>query len=368
MTVIKVLYLDDEENNLNSFKASFRRLYEIYTAGNASMAFDILNQTSVHVIISDQRMPDMTGVEFFKKVKTIHPDPIRILLTGYTDVETLADAINEGDVYRYITKPWNDLELNNSIRNAYEVYKTRVELREKVTELQKTNDELNRFIYSISHELRAPLASALGVISLARLENVYTPHQKGSEYWELIEECCNKLDYNITNTIQYYKNSRYESISETVDFQKLATRLIALHKLANKSGEKIKFDVSIEQNVPFTGDVFRIEVIIGNLISNAIKYQRPEESNKSIKINAKVTPLDAVITVADNGVGILNEHLGKIFSQFFKVRNQKGTGLGLFIVKEALAKINGKISVQSTFGLGTTFTIRIPNHHHNTLQ
>ncbi|MFT4095439.1 MAG: hybrid sensor histidine kinase/response regulator [Niabella sp.] len=361
MTTIKVLYIDDEENNLNSFKANFRRLYEIYTAKSADIAMDILSQTEIHVILSDQRMPDITGVEFFKKIKKLYPNPIRILITGYTDINALADAINEGDIYRYINKPWNELELNNSIQNAYDVYRTRLDLKEKLVELQKTNDELNRFIYSISHELRAPLASALGVINLAKLDHVYEISEKNSEYWSLIEECCSRLDYNITSTLQYYKNGRHQTVKEDVDFRKLIDDLIAMHKLANNVKDNIRFDINIDQKENFAGDVFRIEIVLGNLISNAIKYQRPEEANKYIKIDVKVSVIDVVINIIDNGVGILNEHLNKIFNQFFRVQNQRGTGLGLFIVREALNKINGKISVESAVNSGTRFTLRIPN-------
>ena len=361
MTIIKVLYVDDEENNLSSFRANFRRLYEIYTANSGTAALDILSQTEVHVVISDQRMPNMTGVELFKKIKKLYPEPIRILLTGYTDIEALADAINDGDIYRYITKPWNEIELNNSIQNAYDVFRTRRELKEKLVELQKTNDELNRFIYSISHELRAPLASALGVINLAKLDHVYAESEKGYEYWGLMEDCCERLDYNITSTLQYYKNNRYSSVKEEVNFEKLIEDLVTMHKLANNVDDKIRFEVNIDQPEKFVGDVFRIEVIIGNLISNAIKYQNPEEKNKLIKIEVKVNRLDAIITITDNGLGILNDHLNKIFNQFFRVHNQKGTGLGLFIVREALARLDGKISVESVVNSGTKFTIRIPN-------
>jgi response regulator RpfG family c-di-GMP phosphodiesterase len=154
---VRVLYIDDEENNLQAFKASFRRQYEIYTAISAAEGLKILQNVSIQVILADQKMPGTTGVEFFKSITETFPDPIRILLTGYTDIEALADAINHGDIYRYITKPWNDLELHNSIKNAYDAYRAKIDLRNKVAELEKTNDELNRFIYSISHELRAPL-------------------------------------------------------------------------------------------------------------------------------------------------------------------------------------------------------------------
>lgn len=352
---VKVLYIDDEENNLLAFKASFRRQYEIYTANSAAEGLKVLQNLSVEVIIADQKMPQTTGVEFFKSIASTYPDPVRILLTGYTDIAALADAINHGDIYRYITKPWNDLELHNSIKNAHDAYRAKIDLRNKVLELEKTNDELNRFIYSISHELRAPLVSVIGIVNLVKMEGLY--HSSG-EYWELIESCSNKLDYYIQKTLQYYKNNKNVSDKSAIDFQKLVDEIIDLYAYTDR---ETTFNVCINQPYPFMGDAFRIEVILGNLISNAIKYQKDSEQNKSVDIKIDVSSFSAEILITDNGLGILNEHLEKIFTQFFKTKNNKGSGLGLFIVKEALNKINGKIDVSSSLDQGTTFKITIPN-------
>lgn len=352
---VKVLYIDDEENNLLAFKASFRRQYEIYTANSAAEGLKVLENLSVEVIIADQKMPETTGVEFFKSITHSYPDPIRILLTGYTDIAALADAINHGDIYRYITKPWNDLELHNSIKNAHDAYRAKIDLRNKVKELEKTNDELNRFIYSISHELRAPLVSVIGIVNLVKMEGLY--HSSG-EYWELIESCSNKLDYYIQKTLQYYKNNKNVTEKVDINFKKLVDEIIDLYSYTDRD---TKFNLNITQHHNFMGDAFRIEVILGNLISNAIKYQKDTELNKIVDIAIEVTPFSAEIAITDNGLGILNDHLEKIFTQFFKTKNNKGSGLGLFIVKEALNKINGKISVSSSINQGTTFKITIPN-------
>ena len=354
-TTVKVLYIDDEENNLHAFKAGFRRQYEIYTAISAADGLKILENVAVHVVIADQRMPEITGVEFFKSITETYPDPTRILLTGYTDIEALADAINHGHIYRYITKPWNELELHNSIKNAYDAYKAKIDLRNKVAELEKTNDELNRFIYSISHELRAPLVSVIGIVNLVKMEDLF--HSSG-EYWKLIETCSNKLDYYIQKTLQYYKNNKIESDQSPVDFEKLISELIKLYSYTDK---ETKFTVDIDQEEVFVGDAFRIEVILGNLISNAINYQKVNEPNKKVAISVKVNKEIAEIKVRDNGIGILDEHLEKIFAQFFKGKNHHGSGLGLFIVKEALNKINGHIAVSSDTIDGTTFKITLPN-------
>jgi two-component system response regulator PhcR len=352
---VRVLYIDDEENNLQAFKASFRRQYEIYTAISAAEGLKILENISVQVILADQKMPGTTGVEFFKSIADSYPDPIRILLTGYTDIEALADAINHGDIYRYITKPWNDLELHNSIKNAYDAYKSKIDLRNKVAELEKTNDELNRFIYSISHELRAPLVSAMGIVNLVKMEGLY---ESSGDYWSLIETCSNKLDYYIQKTLQYYKNNKTVSEHSLIDFHQLIPELIDLYSYADK---ETKFMVDIDQKMLFYGDSFRIEVILGNLISNAIKYQKETELNKKVNIYIAVKRDLVEISIHDNGMGILNEHLENIFTQFFKSKVNHGSGLGLFIVKEALNKINGKIAVSSDPTEGTTFKITIPN-------
>ena len=105
---ITILYVDDELNNLVSFKAVFRIKYNIYTAISGEEAISILKNKAVHIIITDQRMPNMTGVEFLESIIEEHPDPIRILLTGYADMNAVIDAINKGKIFHYLTKPWNE--------------------------------------------------------------------------------------------------------------------------------------------------------------------------------------------------------------------------------------------------------------------
>ncbi|MNL19928.1 Histidine protein kinase SaeS [compost metagenome] len=194
----------------------------------------------------------------------------------------------------------------------------------------------------------------MGVINLVKMEGVY---EANSEYWGLIETCSNRLDYYIQKTLQYYRNNKMISEHTLVDFEQLIPGLIELYSFTDR---KTTFTVNINQQTAFYGDAFRIEVILGNLISNAIKYQKENETNKKVNINIEVSKEFAEISIADNGMGILNEHLEKIFTQFFKSSINHGSGLGLFIVKEALNKINGKIAVSSDTE-GTTFKITIPN-------
>lgn len=139
---IALLYIDDEVNNLVAFKANFRRDYEIHTAETTGKALDILKTTKIHIIITDQRMPGKNGVEFLEEIMPEFPDPIRILLTGYSDIQVVIDAINKGQIFRYITKPFSDVEIKMAIDNAMEVYNLREENRELLKKLSEANEQL----------------------------------------------------------------------------------------------------------------------------------------------------------------------------------------------------------------------------------
>jgi response regulator RpfG family c-di-GMP phosphodiesterase len=139
---IHILYVDDEIHNLNAFKASFRRLYTVFTASSGEEAEEVLSKQEIHIIISDQRMPKMTGIEFFESILDKYPEPIRMLLTGYADINAVIDAINKGQVYKYFSKPWNDDELKQNIDKAYEVYSLRKENKELTAKLLDVNEKL----------------------------------------------------------------------------------------------------------------------------------------------------------------------------------------------------------------------------------
>jgi response regulator RpfG family c-di-GMP phosphodiesterase len=137
-----VLYIDDEKNNLSSFKASFRRQFNIITAESAAEAKKILASDTVHIIVSDQRMPQTTGIEFFASILHEYPDPIRMLLTGYADIQAVIDAINLGQVFRYFTKPWNDADITRHIGDAFELYKLKMQNKELTEKLIENNNKM----------------------------------------------------------------------------------------------------------------------------------------------------------------------------------------------------------------------------------
>jgi len=139
---IAVLYVDDEVNNLIGFKANFRKDYVVHVAESAEDAMNILNTNPIQVIITDQRMPRMTGVEFLESVLKTHPNPIRMLLTGYSDIQTVIEAINKGQVYKYIMKPFDEAEMRVAINNAHEIYALREENKNLIERLKLANEQL----------------------------------------------------------------------------------------------------------------------------------------------------------------------------------------------------------------------------------
>lgn len=229
-------------------------------------------------------------------------------------------------------------------------------------ELKKTNSELDRFVYSASHELRAPLASVLGLIKI-----ILNEETKADLVFkvEMIEQSVQRLDSFIRDIVQYSQNKHLNIASEKIEFRNLLNEsLESLWYLENR--EKINIDVVINEEIGFFSDIKRISIILNNLISNAIKYHDIEKSNPTINITINTSVKEAVIEVSDNGVGIPDEHLNKIFDMFYRVSSKvMGTGIGLFVIKEIVSKINGNIEVKSKETEGTTFKITLPNQQLN---
>jgi len=353
---ISVLYVDDEENNLISFHSFFRKDYQMYTATNVADAFNILEKNDIHVIVTDQKMPLVTGVEFLEQTIEKYPDAIRLLITGYTELKLVIEAINKGQIHKYIEKPWDWDKLKLILENCADLYRGRRALKDKNEELQKTNDELNRFIYSASHDLRSPLTSIMGILQLARLEENLT-----LEYLDIIDKNIQKLDKYIKNIISYYQNSRSEELLESINFSQMIEQEI---EMLTGNDSDVIFEVNVQQNSEFIGDHFRIRLVINNLISNAIKYRNPEVSEHRIKIDIDVNQTEANIIISDNGIGIHEDHLENIFKMFYRAQlhhNKQGSGLGLFIVKESIDKLEGTVTVKSKPSVGTIFEVKTPN-------
>ncbi len=231
-------------------------------------------------------------------------------------------------------------------------------LKSQYKELKKTNSELDSFVYSASHELRAPLASVLGLIHLILMEE---QEPQLALHLNMMEKSIERLDDFIKDIIEYSRNKHVDVKLETINFTNLLeSSLESLWYLENTN--KINIEININDKVRFVSDSKRISIVLNNFISNAIKYHDIEKKAPSIWLDVTTTKKEAIITIKDNGLGIEEKEIDKIFNMFYRVSSKiMGSGIGLFIVKEVLAKLNGVLSVESKLGEGSMFTIKIPN-------
>ncbi len=356
---IKILYIDDEPDNLVGFKASLRLDYHILTAVNVPQALSCLeNHPDIRIIFCDQRMPNKTGVEFFEDIRISYPLPVRILLTAYTDVESIIDAINKGNIFRYVKKPWAEADIISAIDEANKFYKANSMLAIKNDELEKAYNELNKFAYSVSHDIRGPLSGILGAINVAReIDDI----EEMKEMLFLMEKSLKKLDTYILSMHDYYSLQRGELKVSEIDYKKLIDELKDIYVVLSKTNG-IEFNISIRQDEVFRSDIMPLKLIFNNLLSNAFKYQDKTRTDKKVEVIIEVEKTIATIYIKDTGIGILGSHIGEIFNLFYRANSQEvGSGFGLYNVKSALLKLNGQIEVNSVMHQGTTFKVTIPS-------
>lgn len=225
---------------------------------------------------------------------------------------------------------------------------------QKNSELQKVNEELDRFVYSVSHDLRSPLSSILGLINIARLTE---DRHELNEILSMIKGRVNSQDHFIREIIDYSRNARTETTIEPINLYQLIDEVILSLKYHSEA-DRIEFRNLVPPNLTIHSDHIRLRVIISNLVGNSIKYHDYYKAKPFIEV--RVDP-EGAISVEDNGSGMSVHHQEKIFQMFYRGSDKStGSGLGLFITREAVTKLGGQISVKSTHGEGSVFRVVIP--------
>ncbi len=246
---------------------------------------------------------------------------------------------------------------DGAIRDATEIKNAQQKLKNQNIQLKKLNSELDSFVYSASHDLKAPLSSVKGLIHLAQQE---TNKDKLDYYLLLINKSIDKLNNFIDDIINLSRNARQEVDIQKIDFKSLIDESLDNFKYL-KNFDLIDKDIIIDQNFTFRSDRRRLIVIFNNLISNSIRYFNPAVEKPFLKISISHAGTNLIISVNDNGLGIEKQYLKKIFDMFFRASSYSdGSGIGLYIVKETVEKLGGKISVVSEFSKGSTFKISLP--------
>ncbi len=395
----KILFVDDEKEMLSSFKRLFID-YNclVYTASSGAEALDLLKKESIDVVVSDQRMPEMCGIELLEHVKKSFPDIIRILITGYSDNKATVDSINRCEIFRYIEKPWNNHELKNTIKLAFELKKLREdncnllklterqnielkalnkELGEKVKlhinlcnlqkklhkelttnyeALKKAEKARDTMCHMIVHDLRNPLGIIKGCVQLLESRINDTANKTISIILETIERMVVLL-----NSILYVSKLESEEINVSLKSINIAQLINDISNEYIPQAEKKRISLSVDcdsNEIIANADKALMPRILENLVNNSLKY-----SKSYIKISAKKQKDSVIICVSDDGPGIPEKHKEDIFERFFQIddcpeRKRSGVGLGLAFCKTAVKAQNGSIWVESREGKGSSFKIK----------
>jgi signal transduction histidine kinase len=223
--------------------------------------------------------------------------------------------------------------------------------------LKKTNEELDRFVYSTSHDLRAPLSSVLGLVNLAQTNSNNSETQ---QYLGMMKERVHALEFFIKEITDFSRNNRVRVYREEVNLAEMANSIWETLRYASEA-QGIEFKLDFPTDLVVNTDKTRLQVVLSNLISNAIRYHDASKAIRYICVKHHVTPQSFCITVEDNGQGIDPEYQKKVFDMFYRANeSSQGSGLGLYIVKETLAKLSGSIQLESVPNTGSAFHVILP--------
>ncbi len=385
-----LLLVDDEPDVLLSVRSLLRMDYEVHTFEHGAEALEFLKNTPrVHVILSDQRMPGMSGVEVLRAAMAIRPETTRLLFTAYTDLRAVVDAINQGNVFRYLGKPCDPDYLAAVVRQAVEHHDLIVEKNSLLAELQESNTRLleaNRvkgaFIEVVSHELNTPITVVLGMIDLWKMAQGQTASPVERQWVERIGAAAGRLARTVDRMLKLVRNRDFS--------QSLHTEILELGPITQRVVAEISPYLELRQQTvtvvidPETGsieaDPSKIADVLINLLANAIKFT-PDGGTIRLEARAQPNSTDEIrVEVTDQGQGVPpaeKEHLFEpFFTGFDTMRHssgdyqfgKRGIGLGLCLVKTFVQLHGGRVEVSSTPGSGSTFAFVLPRSQANRVR
>ena len=375
--------MDDEEKILKTLRRLFRpEPYHAFFASGGPAALDILNAENVSVVITDLSMPGMDGFSLLDRVKAEYPDIIRIVMSGHSDTDTILNAINQGNLYRYIVKPFNEAELKITTKQAVELFNLQQEKRNLIQRLEDHNNlleervekrtkqllsiekkaEIGKHASQIVHNMNNPLMAVFGSLGIVELmtKNANPDMDKLRKFLDIMKKNAYDLKIIIRSILDHARADG-GSILEPVNINEIVIRALEFFKLDSAFKYNIEKNISLIENIPFIkGDSIQIKQIIDNLVKNAIDAMEHSDK-KCLGIRTGMENGDIIIKISDTGEGIAAEDLEKIFSSNYTTKPVgKGTGLGLASVKTMVKAYSGNIKVKSEKGKGTLFTVQLP--------
>ena len=371
-----ILIVDDEPRILSALARMLRlEAFDIVSCERPSLALEQAEARSFDIVISDFRMPEMTGIALMEKLAELIPYSMRLLMSGNADLRDVIEAVNAGSIHQFIEKPWNDGAVKVTLRRIAAEIKTRRENQALMTAIAERNTLLTqaseraelemrrkeRLFATINHEIRNSLHGLQGV--LVALKPTLEGEQK-----QLLESAVSSAEYmsQVVNDVLDYSQGAAGKIQLSLKpFSpgRLIDELIQLMEplAASKQLVVSRDQRSLANQRQFLSDEFRVRQILTNLLSNAIKYT---ESGR-VEVCATETREGIYLDVIDTGIGIPEDKLGDLFGEYVMVdpehaRTYGGTGLGLRIVKTLVELMSGDITVESKVGEGTRITIALP--------
>jgi signal transduction histidine kinase len=366
-----ILYVDDEDANRVVMKHNLGRDFTILMASSAEEALEILSRETVAVLLTDHRMPRMTGVDLAEVVLKRFPEVVRVIITAYSDLETTVDAINRAHVNRFIKKPWTREELvavmHESLLSYHNARRVRA-LEQRMIELDRITT-LGILAGAVAHDLRQPLSYIVPNLDVIVGDLDWLSHQAlPPPVMRRLQTIRGAVD-DLTTGVTYLKSistSLLKSIhthkGEQASLDLGLTVQNALTLTRNSLVHAAILTVSLpEEPVLVMGAEGRVIQVVVNLLLNAIQALGPGPAYRnSVEVTLKATGEAALFRVKDSGCGIAPEHLEKLFVPFFTTKGSAGNGLGLVICKQIAEEMGGKITVESTVGVGTCFTVELP--------
>ncbi len=354
MTKHTILCVDDEIDNVDALERLFRKKYSVLKATSGAQGLQVLDENpGVALIISDQRMPSMTGVEFLEKAQKSHPETLRILLTGYTDIDSVIAAVNQGQIYRYLSKPWDSVDLSNTVDQAIEKYEISKELKKKNIELAKALNDLksldkakSNFMILINHELKTPLTSILSFVGLLN-ESPLDDEQK--LFVNRIQRGADKLKNIIDDVLLIVRAETHHLKAQMspVSFENIEELLNA--DVKNVLGYKHQDIAKKDMGSKVLADKELIRQVLNRLIHNAAKFGH---DNTQILIGENRNENEVIFFVENIGPQIAPEVVEKILRPFFidedVMNHSTGMGLGLSICQSILNLHNSNLRIEST--------------------
>lgn len=369
---IKILILEDVSDDVWAIEQILKKggIQHITVQADSKKEFiKGLEEFQPDVILSDHSLPQFNSIDAHKiciKENLLIPF---ILVTGAVSEEFAVTCLKNG-IDDYILKS-NLSRLPNAILSALkqrQLERAKIQamqaLKEQNQHILKINKELDSFIYSISHSLRGPLSTVRGLLNLAEIENpdcnstVHKLHQ-------MMEECIKRLDITLVQMVDQSKNEHVELDLTAIDINALLDK--SFKNVSYLPGsESVEVTILKSDKTHFYSDLYRLEVIFNNILSNVIKYRDSNKEKSIVQIQIVCTLESVVISFKDNGLGIPEKLMPNIFNMFYRASEKSdGAGLGLYIVKEFVEKLKGSVTITSIENEYTEVTILLPNMNKN---